>query len=155
MFVYNSCYNSFHNSQASTLTQNVDYLKFILGALHGIRAVHVITEGGQLDEASAELMSSAAPGKPAISFFYDEEIKPPHPAAETATAAAETAAAAAETAAAAAAPAASPASAALSMMAYLEKHKVTQTLNEMVNKLATEQPEEPYAWLAKHLGLRS
>ena len=148
MFVYNSCYNSFHNSQASTLTQNVDYLKFILGALHGIRAVHVITEGGQLDEASAELMSSAAPGKPAISFFYDEEIKPPHPAAETATAAAETAAAAA-------APAASPASAALSMMAYLEKHKVTQTLNEMVNKLATEQPEEPYAWLAKHLGLRS
>ena len=126
----------------------MDYLKFILGALHGIRAVHVITEGGQLDEASAELMSSAAPGKPAISFFYDEEIKPPHPAAETATAAAETAAAAA-------APAASPASAALSMMAYLEKHKVTQTLNEMVNKLATEQPEEPYAWLAKHLGLRS
>lgn len=148
MCVYNSCYNSFRNSQASTLTQNVDYLKFILGALHGIRAVHVITEGGQLDEASAELMSSAAPGKPAISFFYDEEIKPPHPAAETATAAAETAAAAA-------APAASPASAALSMMAYLEKHKVTQTLNEMVNKLATEQPEEPYAWLAKHLGLRS
>lgn len=130
----------------------MDYLKSIVGTLHGIRAVHVITEGGQLDEASAELMSSAAPGKPAISFFYDEEIKPPHPAAETATAAAETAAA---PAAAAAAPAASPASAALSMMAYLEKHKVTQTLNEMVNKLATEQPEEPYAWLAKHLGSRS
>ena len=39
----------------------------------------------------------------------------------------------------------------VSMMEYLEQHKVATTLNAAVNELASEQPADPYAWLASKM----
>ena len=41
------------------------------------------------------------------------------------------------------------------MMEYLEKHNVALVLNEAVNQVATEQPDDPFAAIAKKLSSMS
>ena len=43
----------------------------------------------------------------------------------------------------------------LTMMEYLEKHNVAETLNALVNERATEQPADPWSWLSRKSGEKS
>ena len=106
------------------LSDNVPYLCATLN----VSAVHLLT-----DEATApqpEVYATAVPGKPAPHFFFDADTTPPTGAG---------------------APAASASAAKPTRFAYLEKHGVAAVLNDAVNQLGSEQPADPYAWLAAHL----
>jgi len=72
-----------------------------------------------------DMLASAAPGKPSVSMFFSETIQAPQRAPKP------------------------------SVMAYLEKHGVAGVLDEAVNKLGTEQPADPFAWLSAYLAKKS
>jgi len=131
--------------EASVLQQNVPYLLATLG----VEAIHVLPAGDGDNEGGA-----AVPGKPQPAFYHSTDRTPPPPPAGSvpfAAAAAATGAVRPATAPASTAAADSSGASKVGMMDYLEQHKVATTLNAAVNELATEQPADPYAWLASKM----
>jgi len=118
-----------------------DNLPYLLATLSvtGIKAIHIYTEGMELPEPDS--LAAAVPGKPAVALFHSEKITAPPPRPCPAAA----------TPAAAAAPGTVSSEA---MMKYLQEHSVASVLNEAVNQLATEQPSEPFTWLATYLAAK-
>lgn len=122
--------------ELSVLSENAAYMCATLG----VSAVHIYADASQ-PMPQCDVFAMAAPGKPTPHFFFDATIGR-QPATEVP----------APTAAAPAAPTAPPAAPAKkSKIEYLEAHKMASTLNELVNELAEEQPDDPHAWMATKL----
>ncbi len=145
------------------LEENVPYICAILN----ISAAHVF-DGVDQAAPQPEVLEKAVPGKPQPHFFYSADLnKTVGPAAAAASLPSKDSPAI--SARPATAPAASPtagthtadmAAAAgggeasrykMSKMEYLAQHDLATELNKLVNDVATEQPNDPFAALAAKL----
>jgi leucyl-tRNA synthetase len=139
--------------EVAVLTQNNAYLASFVG----VASINIFTDAAGQEFPDPDVQERAVPGKPEPHFFFDGAAsastvdKPASPA--KAPAAAAKAPVAVPDVATSAAPAAASASAAprVSVFDFLEKHEVARVLNDAVNALGTEQPTDPYKWLAKRL----